>query len=433
MERLDECVIVELAVPARPGDDPSDDLIAFLLDEGVTGVVNALSGDTTRAVFAVVLADETGAPARWAPDGGTVGFSRGDLAGFTRKLRERFGDEAWVVDPYDWPDAAADAATESEAPAAEPLGEFGLGEAWGITGFAWYTEADDLNGPEFIARRVGEPVSWMRLGRGMLYLADDGASAQRLISSGAWSVAASTVMWSTGARRAAALSSKRDAYVHWWDEQWRVVDPSDGWQVDHDGLTVAQIAQRMVEKDPAFAEVVRIAGLDSEGAGDDAQRLRVLLRHSRSDDDTLVRLGEVLGLPPEVALIAEGSLTAEDLGEVSVAEPAGFWRALKVAFLREFRTSSSAGPSGEGAPASGVLAELPRGLRWLEWWLRLTAYRPVWYRIIVVVMVTGSLALAYARLASGAPSQAAIIPLVSAAVWTADYFMPRRRFRKEDD
>jgi len=384
MERLETLAVTELGVPVRDGRDPSDELIAFLTAEGVTGAVNALSNDSAAEVYGVVFADEAGAPAQWFPDGAAVGFGRGELEGFRMRLRERFGQTAWVGQP--------DAPTDDGDRRAPFRG-------WGIRSFAWYTESHQFGVPELVAGALGGAVIWAPVGKGLLFVARD---PQALVLSEYWRKGRSVLMWATGTRRAFAVSGWLNAELHWWDEHTLVADPSDGWQVDHEGLTVRQIVERLSQLDPAFPAMTKLARVPE----DRRQDFRIELRRPSSSPDTLARVAEICGLPPQVALVAEGMLDPLGLPGAAIAEPATM----------------------AGAIWSESRMPLPGPLRWLQWWPRVTARRPLWYRILTAAVVMGALVVAtLVVVVQGRSPEHALLPLVAAAVSTRDFARPRAR------
>ena len=382
MERLETLGMTEFGVPVHDGGDPSDELVAFLTAEGVVGAVNLLGGDSSAEVYGVLFADESGVPARWFPDEAAVGFGRGDLEGFRMRLRERFGRASWVGEP--------DAPTGDEPiPSAH---------GWGIRSFAWYTESQQFGTPELVAGALGGPVTWAPLGRGLLLVPHD---PQALVISGYWRRGRSLLMWATGSRRAFAAGGPFRSDLRWWDQQFVVIDPSNGWEVDHDGLTVRQIVEGLLAFDPAFTTMTRAARVRE----DRRQEFRVELRKPSSSPDTFPRMAEYCGLPPEVALVAEGRLDPLELPGAVVAEPA--------------------------TKAEGIWLEpripLPGPFRVFQWWARATASRPTWYRIMTVAVVVGAIGVTALVIVAGRPAEYALPPLGAAAVWILDYARPRPR------
>lgn len=381
MERLETLAVIEFGVPVHEGRDPSDVLVEFLTAEGVVGAVNVLAGDSSSEVFGILFADESGVPAVWFPDEGGVGFGRGELERFRSRLRERFGRAAWVGEP--------DPPSDDWSP---------LVQSWGIRSFAWYTESQQFGSPEVVARALGGPITWAPLGSGLLLVPHD---PQSLVISGYWGRGRSTLMWATRSRRAFAASGMMRSDVRWWDQHFTVVDPSDGWQVDREGFTVRQIVEEFLQPDPGFATMTKAARVPA----DRRQEFRVELRKQSSSPETFPRMGRYCDIPPEVALIAEGLLDPLELPGAGIAEPAT---------VAESIWTESRIP-------------LPGPLRVFQWWARVTASRPVWYRIATVAVVLAATALTVVVLVQGRSAELAFLPFLAAAIWILDYARPRPR------
>jgi hypothetical protein len=382
MERLETLGMTEFGVPVHDGHDPSHELVAFLEAEGVVGAVNVLAGDSSAEVYGVLFADESGVPAQWFPDEAAVGFGRGELEGFRMRLRERFGRAAWVGEP--------------DAPADDETGPPSHG--WGIRSFAWYTESQQFGAPELVAHALGGPVTWVPLGRGVLYVPHD---PQALVISGYWRRGRSVLMWASRSRRAFAAGGRFRSDLRWWDQHFVVVDPSDGWQVDHDGLTMRQIVESQFELDPSFRIMARAARVREHRA----QEFRIELRKPSSSPDTFARMADYCGIPAEVALVAEGSLDPLELPGAEIAGPAtraeSIWLESRI--------------------------PLPGPFRVFQWWARVTAGRPPWYRVMTVAVVLAAVGVTALVVVTGRSAEYALLPLGAAAVWILDYARPRPR------
>ncbi len=387
MERLEWVEVHEFGVPVHDGIDPSDDLVAFLRSEGHAGAVNALAGDSASEVHGVLFVDEDGAPARWLPDGGAVGFGRGERDEFLLRFRARFGASAWIGEP--------------DAPSAD--GRAGFDErSWGIRSFAWYTESQLLAVPEELARRLGTELIWAPIGRGLLLVPRDPEGAMH---SGEWNTGRSVLMWSTGTRRGFAAGGPLRTDFHWWDQHPVVIDPSDGWQVDDDGFTVRQLVERLWELDLSFSDLAEAARIPEQRR----QEFRIELRRPASSSETFPRLAELCGIPPEVALVAEGKLDPLELPGSGIATPVSLAESL----WAESRISL---PGPFGAVQS-----------WTRLWQRVTATRPLWYRVATAGVVLGALTLVVMAIAQGRSVGQVILPLLAAIVWILDYVRTRRR------
>lgn len=225
----------------------------------------------------------------------------------------------------------------------------------------------------------------------------------------------SILLWRTSSRRGVFLRKRRVRALHWWDEAFTLADPSDSRPLPRSGWRAADVIDALRgDQEGVIADIAGAFRLDA-GA---AERLRVLCRRARSDDTTFAELVAILGLPPEIADIAEGRLDPESLPGAATKQPQTLKQNLSEEWAEIRSVFREPTPERSRSP--------------LDTWQRLTARRPLWYTILTVAIVGGSVALAVSRLLGGEGLASIVIQIAVAAVWTWSYAAPRARFLEED-
>ncbi|MET4640026.1 hypothetical protein [Mycetocola sp. 2940] len=326
--------------------EPADEIVLTLLGTDADfrgrvetslvrlGVPAVLLVDVQRGVFHSVLvkllSDKKGRPLRWATHAiGVHGLQAFEWTDLVAELSTEldsvvatasgiFGGAAgfpWAEEDVDEdPDENAEMDVEIAA----------IDSAFAVESFTWYTPgAPDIVG--LIAQQAGQALTVCATGPG--YVAGPTESPNSVSESGCWQAKGGVFLARSGDRRGAGFSSKQGPVVHWWDERWILVDPSQPWEVDADGRRVRDYVDLLVphaEPSPWMTNF----GLDDERA----EQLRVLLRKQSSDDETFDRLVTVLGLPTLLSDVASERVKLVDVDGVETIQPSTLRQELAATF-----------------------------------------------------------------------------------------------------
>ena len=191
-----------------------------------------------------------------------------------------------------------------------------------VDGFAWFARGDQpivgLSARHLHTTLLMAPVD------GGTLLADP-AATNHFISLDPLSQRDNVILWRLGERRGAMLQFRAGSAIHSWDEEWTMFDFAKPWLRDAGGRAAADYLRDAVAVADHEGEWTALLQLGEA----DARRLRVLLRHARSDASTLATLTTIVGAPGIVAEVAEGSTTIAAIPGVAAVEPTSLWRALR--------------------------------------------------------------------------------------------------------
>lgn len=199
-----------------------------------------------------------------------------------------------------------------------------IGTAFSVDALTWYTPGDGVvQVLGVFAQRVGQPLIGCPVDRG--YIAAPTGDPDPVFESMIWASEGGLFLARSGNRRGAGFSSKRDPLViHWWDEEWIAVDPSQPWEMDSEGRHVRDWLDLLlpeVETEPWTTGF----GLD----GVSGEELRIVLRSRRSDDETFGRLVRAVGLHPLLADVAAGRIELAAVEGAATYEATSLWGAMK--------------------------------------------------------------------------------------------------------
>jgi hypothetical protein len=368
------------------------DVHHVLAESGYAGSLLDHPDDDADHAFVLILVDEWGEPLRWRTDVGVPRFISDSTSSLRAVMEHRFGRGVRI---------AGDDEDGLDANSPHP----GLG----ITSMVWYTfkNLDDFGG--LVAGAIGAPVVVAPLDRSHAYAPL--GNRERLLDDDLPESHQSILLWKTATRRGVFIRKRRVRALHWWDEAAVLIDPSDSRPLLGLDLRVADmVAALRGDQGDVISDIGTAFRLEAEAA----ERLRILCRRPRSDDSTFSDLVTILGLPAELADLADGRLDPADLPAAVVKHPqtlrqnfAEDWSEIRSVF-REPAADRSRSP--------------------FDAWQRLTARRPLWYTLLTVLIVGVSAAVAVMRLLDGAGFLAIWIQLAVIVLWTGSYVAPRRRF-----
>jgi len=298
---------VDLTVPA--GDENRrDDLRTLLIGSAVPALVSSVDASGPRGVLrARLLASYSGDPLRVVNRvSAAIGWEPAPLADLVPSLARTFGAGVSVGG------SVFDAADE-EVPAELVTGE--TAQDVGADSVAWLTrEPAWFIG--LMARAARQPLVVSDLPSGRLVSAS--ASPSLAVASGGWMVGDDLMLWRHGARRGCASTREGSALVHEWDDEWELVDPSNSGSRDDSQTSVREhLAEFMPPTEDANAWIPHFM-LNF----DQAQHLRVLFRHRRSDSTTFSLLATILDVPQVLADVAEGRTDALSVAGARIVHPA---------------------------------------------------------------------------------------------------------------
>lgn len=393
----------QMLVPVSTASD-LEDVRSLLLHAGYAGIVLDHPEDGADHVLVLVLVDDWGEPLRWRTDVGAARFVRDSTASLRAVVAHRFGDGV-EIQGDEFPDDDDVDATDDGARLARPV--------LGITSMAWFTFKNLDNYGGLVAGAIESPVVVAPLDRSHVYAPLEGR--ERLLDSQLPETYPSILLWRTASRRGVFIRKRRTRALHWWDEAFALVDPSDSRPLSGNGLRVADVIDGLRgDQGGVIADIAAAFRLDTEAA----ERLRILCRRRPSDDTTFSELVAILALPTELADIADGRLDPESLPGAAVKHPQTLRQNLAEDWAEIRSVFREPAPERSRSP--------------FDAWQRMTARRPLWYTILTVVIVGASVALAVSRLLAGGGPGSIVIQIVVAVLWTWSYLAPRGRFLEED-
>jgi hypothetical protein len=384
-------MLVPLAAPSELVD-----VHHALVESGYAGSLLDHPDDDADHAFVLILVDEWGEPLRWRTDVGVPRFISDSTSSLRAMMEHRFGRGVRI---------AADDEDGLEEGTPHP--------SLGITSMVWHTFKNVDNFGGLVAGAIGAPVVVAPLDRTHIYAPL--GNRERLLEDDLPESHPSILLWRTATRRGVFIRKRRARALHWWDEAAVLIDPSDSRSVLGLDLRVADVVGALKgDQGDVIADIATAFRLEAEAA----ERLRILCRRPRSDDTTFSELVTILGLPAELADLADGRLDPADLPAAVVKHPqtlrqnlAEDWSEIRSVF-REPVSERSRSP--------------------FEAWQRLTARRPLWYTLLTIVVVGGSAALGLSRVIDGGGLSSIWVQILVVVLWTGSYLSPRGRFLVED-
>ncbi|AWB85474.1 hypothetical protein [Mycetocola zhujimingii] len=297
-------------------------LKAALVDRRVPAVVleDAQRGDFL-AVAVRAFTDEDGHPLRWeTSEPGRHGWERVEAVTLFDELSVELG--CVIASP-----AGLHSPTGSEPTSAEAAA---LEASFSLDAFTWFSPVgSEIEVLGVVAKRAGQALVGRAAGAGAVV--EPTGSPDAVYESMAWAADGALFLARSGKRRGAGFASKdHPLVIHWWDEEWVSVDPSNPWDMDADGRHVRDWL------DLLLPEAETEPWTDSfRSDGGNLEELRILLRSPRSDDATFDRLIRAVGLPPLLADVASGRVALAGSDGATIFEPNTLWGVVKDAVKAE--------------------------------------------------------------------------------------------------
>lgn len=371
-----------------------DDVVAFFERHDLSGGVRRDDRANGPILYLSVLSDEaSGEPVRWRERDGAYGLDVIEAGVFARTMARELDAVVLWGDEVNGPDGDTQLFDDSDD-------RFSLA----IERLAFFTRTSMADTGGLLARQLGADVVEASIGRRTLFVPVDRHDV--FLTAELWTFADGISLWATRGRRGFTIKRGRNQSVFSWDAELRRIEPaSSGRTMSDRETTLESILDTVMAEDTQFAEEAAALGL----SGEEAQSLRVLLRRDRSDASTFAAFAELAGLPAVVADVAEGTIEPGDVPGATLRKPQTV-RQLVAEQVRQTRDT----PDPRLAP--------------FDWWQRLTAKRPLWYTLLTIGLVGGSIAIAAARLAAGQGVESIWIQIGVIVLWTWSYLAPRGRF-----